>query len=518
MSKNKEISSSKKDDIDSYLSSYLNMKSPLIGQLEFDASVLPPPVDPKFVDYEINDEIVKYKLTSLEFSERLSNFTDFNCGISDAMLQGTSFTGCGVENEDLMSYLESNVLDSPYDEVNSENSIYENVKKEIGDLVKYFESVKMGNLVNKSKESLPNYMQSLMSSNVDGGLSSHGRMKLYRDLESRSSLKQSTESSKHSTPLTVDSQQDPEAVSPQKSRGLQTSDDSLTSVTQVTTPGSQKDWESMSIEERIDVYISELEKTFVNPEELVHPTNRYLKRAKVYNIVPNSKLWNNKYIQVGIDGVSVKSDPNSKLEVDGVIRLAKETQTQRYFEYYKQYDTDDSSPVAPSKAEESKSAGDYNAKRVKKEEPEDNEEEGIDDLFEEEDDDAKDQDLTRDDDQQKGGLESPSPEQEQDGNLFKFIRQYTSQKVSKSSGTENYFLLTLPKEVSERLKAEEPGSTNGGRAHTKKEKKGKVKEEEDSDDESENLMELVPIRGQKLVFSKAGVTKRPDIRIAYVTP
>ncbi|BAM40930.1 conserved hypothetical protein [Theileria orientalis strain Shintoku] len=455
MSKNKEISSSKKDDIDSYLSSYLNMKSPLIGQLEFDASVLPPPVDPKFVDYEINDEIVKYKLTSLEFSERLSNFTDFNCGISDAMLQGTSFTGCGVENEDLMSYLESNVLDSPYDEVNSENSIYENVKKEIGDLVKYFESVKMGNLVNKSKESLPNYMQSLMSSN------------------------------------------DPEAVSPQKSRGLQTSDDSLTSVTQVTTPGSQKDWESMSIEERIDVYISELEKTFVNPEELVHPTNRYLKRAKVYNIVPNSKLWNNKYIQVGIDGVSVKSDPNSKLEVDGVIRLAKETQTQRYFEYYKQYDTDDSSPVAPSKAEESKSAGDYNAKRVKKEEPEDNEEEGIDDLFEEEDDDAKDQDLTRDDDQQKGGLESPSPEQEQDGNLFKFIRQYTSQKVSKSSGTENYFLLTLPKE---------------------KEKKGKVKEEEDSDDESENLMELVPIRGQKLVFSKAGVTKRPDIRIAYVTP
>ncbi|UKK01076.1 hypothetical protein MACK_001889 [Theileria orientalis] len=517
MTKNKESSSSKKDDVDSYLSSYLTMKSPLLGQLEFDASVLPPPVDPKFVDYEINDEIVKYKLTSLEFSERLSNFTDFNCGISDVLLHGTSFTGCGVENQDLMDSLESNMLDSPYTDANSADTILGTVKKEMVDLIKYFESVKMGNLVNKSKESLPNYMQNLMSSNVDARMLNHGRMKMYRDLESRSSIKHSSESSQHSTPLTVDSQHEQEATSPHYNRFMQPSDDSVSSVTQVTTPDSVKDWDLMNMDERIDVYISELEKTFVNPEELVHPTNRYLKRVKVYNIVPNSNLWNNKYIQVGIDGVSVKSDPNSKLEVDGVIRLAKETQTQRFFEYYKQYDPTDSSPVPSSNSDELKSASDFNdAKRVKKEQVEDHGEEGIDDLFEEDSDDVKDDDLMLEDGQQQTSLQSPSPEE--DGNLFKFIRQYTSQKVSKSSGTENYFLLTLPNEVSERLKTDQPGSIKGERGHTKKERKQKVKEEETSDDESMEQVELVPIRGQKLVFSKAGVTKRPDIKIAYVTP
>ncbi|UKJ88683.1 hypothetical protein MACJ_001927 [Theileria orientalis] len=513
MSKTKETSSSKKDDIDSHLSSYFSMKSPLLGQLEFDASVLPPPVDPKFVDYEINDEIVNYKLTSLEFSERLSNFTDFNCGISDILLNGTSFTGCGVENQELMDFLESNMLDSPYTDVNPADSIYARVKNEMMDLVKYFESVKMGNLVNKSKESLPNYMQNLLSSNVDAGLLKQGRMKMYRDLETRSSLKHSSESSKHSTPLTVDLQHEQEAMSPHYKRFIQTSDDSTSSVTQATTHGSIKDWDSMNIDERIDVYLSELEKTFVKPQELVHPTNRYLKRAKVYNIVPNSKLWNNKYIQVGIDGVSVKSDPNSKLEVDGVIRLAKETQTQRYFEYYKQYDPPDTSQVASSNPE-LKSTREFNdVKRIKKERVED-QEEGIDDLFEEDTDDAKDEDAMYVDAQQQGGLGSPASEQ--DGNLFKFIRQYTSQNVSKLSGTENYFLLTLPKEVSERLKTDQPVSTKD-RGHTKKETKQRVKEE-DCDGESHQQVELVPIRGQKLVFSKAGVTKRPDIKISYVTP
>ncbi|EAN30523.1 hypothetical protein TpMuguga_03g00682 [Theileria parva strain Muguga] len=447
MSKDTDASSSKKDENDDSLTSYLNVKSPLIGNLEFDVSVLPPPVDPRFIDYEIKNDVIKYEMTGLELSDRLSSFSDFTSGLSDPLLYGTSFTGCGIENNDLMTHLESVFLSKHKTKIDSKDTYVDLVRNDLLETMKFFDNLKMSSVLAKAQESLPGYLNNLVSSTQEEGFSKK-QLKLMHS-EEISGIPRDQK-------LTI-----------------------------------YESWSNMNYEDRVDAYISAFQNTFVSTDQLVHPNNKYAKILKVYKVVPNLKLWDNKYIQVGIDGVTVSSDSSSKLHSDGVLRPSKETQTHRYFEYYKKHFENSPEDSFPSTnfASDSNDADamDLDGTAEVKSENDD-----VDDLFDEE----MDEDATN---EMPENNTDQLPDQQTDqfkGDMYKFIRQYTTQKYSKTSGAENYYLLTLPNSLMK--KADIHNKLNS----------------ENMEDNSD-LVELVPIRGPKLVFSKAGVTKRPDIHILY---
>ncbi|XP_955377.1 uncharacterized protein TA17710 [Theileria annulata] len=446
MSKDPDSSSSKKDENEDSLTSYLNVKSPLIGNLEFDVSVLPPPVDPRFIDYEIKDDVIKYEMTGLELSDRLSSFSDFNSGLSDPLLYGTSFTGCGIENKDLMTHLDSVFLTKHKTKIESKGNYGDLVRNDLLETMKFFDKLKMSSVLSKAKESLPGYLSNLVSTSQEEGFSKK-QIKFSKSEE-----------------ISVIAR-----------------DQKLT---------IYESWSNMNFEDKIEAYVSALQNTFVSTDKLSHPSNKFAKVLKVYSVVPNMKLWDNKYIQVGIDGVTVSSDSSSKLHSDGVLRPSKETQTHRYFEYYRKhsgYSPEDSFPSTNyTSGSNDMDPIDIDAPDHVKVEKDD-----VDDLFDEELEDKHAEMLEYTADQ----ISDEQTDQFR-GDKYKFIRQYTTQKFSKVSGAENYYLLTLPNSLMKK-------------AHIHN------KLNSENMEESPDSVELVPIRGPKLVFSKAGVTKRPDIHISY---
>lgn len=480
MSKNTETRSTTKTDADDALTSYLQMKSPLIGPLEFDVSLPPPPTDPKFLDYESNKDILKYELTGLELGERISTFHDFASGISDDLLNGLCFTGCGVEDKELLASLDEKLFPSSVSdhknsaETNDIAYLQRAVRSDLSDVCSSFDDLKMSFIVNKATEGLPVNLQNLLSSLdatvVTPSIHKRGNANL-------------------------------ESVVDQK-------------------PETYEDWNDMDLDQRISAYINEMKKTFVSPEYFTHPTNKHARSVRVYKVLPNLKLWDNKYIQVGIDGLTSKKDSYTQLEVDGILKVAKDTPTHRIYEYYKRHHKD-STGSSPNNSYFNEPSGDPNDdshlfddsdsfKDKVLDSP--NSSEPYQDNIKSDRDSAQEIDYLFNDELEDDNADvtmatvsentlaavSGDASTNEESNLFRFVRQYSCQKSTKITENGNYYVLSLPRDLHEKFKMRLDPYADLSKSW---------------DDSS--TIEILPLKGHKHVFSKAGGTKRPDISISY---
>ncbi|EKX73248.1 conserved hypothetical protein [Theileria equi strain WA] len=486
MSKNTETHNSTKTDVDDALTSYLQMKSPLIGPLEFDVSLPPPPTDPKLLDYEANKGILKYELTGLELSERIATFHDFTSGISNNLLNGLCFTGCGVEDKELLDSIDRKLFPSGLSEhKNSAEahkiaSLQRAVRNGLSDVCSSFDELKMSFIVNKAKEGLPINLKNLLSSNLD------------------------------TTVITPD-------VYRRTDTNLESAMDQK--------PENYENWNDMDLDQRVSAYINEIKKTFVSPEYFTHPTNKHAKPVRVYKVLPNLKLWNNKYIQVGIDGLTSKKDSYTQLEVDGILKVAKDTPTHRIYEYYRRHHKDstnsspnhsnlkelgedpnddshlfeDSDPFKDEVLDSPNHSGPYQPQEnIANNNDSAQEIDDIDDLFNDELEEAN-EDIAMasvSDDKATETLDDTDTKEE--SNLFRFVRQYSCQKSTKMAENGNYYLLSLPRSLHDKFKRRLDPQANLDRNWNENQ-----------------TIEILPLKGQKYVFSKAGGTKRPNISISY---
>ncbi|EDO07726.1 Paf1 family protein [Babesia bovis T2Bo] len=397
MPKQKEDASSgtaKSESVDT-LTSYLNMKSPLLGSLEFDASIPEPPVDAHMLSYDLNHDEIGYQPSALELFDGCISFREFQNGITSEDLDDISSNLYGLNDDNLMSQL---VIDAR----NSHSSTMARLKELRGEIMGDPAMQLLKSTFTRAAEGLPeDVVQLLFATDV---------------------------------PKTDASRAQNLMGSPRESPR-----DKRSSV--------REKWESMSTNERIDHYISCINDSFVPVDSLRHPTNPNAKIAKYYKIMPNVGLWKNRYIQAGVDGVTSVTAANDagKLAVGGFLHVAKDGATHRTYEYYNMTDS-----------EEAMDAHDI----------------------------------------------SGSDER------FRFVRMYSCQKSTKSDGNDNYFLLSLPPRLHSKINSGIYG-TDSTYSDAMDEDLGAEK------DGDESAIHILSVKGHKMVLTKAGKAKRPDILLTY---
>ncbi|KAK2195973.1 hypothetical protein BdWA1_002571 [Babesia duncani] len=280
--------SSKQDPGEAFIS-YLNDRNSFLGTIELDVSVPPPPVDAKMLDYNVDKNIINYSLTALELNERLVPFYDFDQGISDKNLEAITFSGCGLENRSLLESLESELMN-----LESADGILRTLGDELKQSLQTPELSNFKNVMTAAKEGLSKNILNLLAAQSEMG--TNVKKPLY-----------------FTTPRSAEAVNDKMDI--------------------------EKSWVKMTLEQRIDYYIDCVKRTFVNTNDLVHPFNPNAKIHKCYKIVPNQRLFKNRYIQVGVDGLASTSleQQTSLLSVDGILNVAKEEQAHCTVEYYKSY-------------------------------------------------------------------------------------------------------------------------------------------------------------------------------------
>ncbi|GFE52814.1 RNA polymerase II associated Paf1 complex component PAF1 [Babesia ovis] len=270
------------------LSAYLHMKSPLLGSLEFDASIPEPPVDGHMLSYDINHDGIAYEPSATELFDGCTTFREFQNGIPTDSLEYISRSNYAMGNDYLISEIaaEARVVDGSAQERLAE------LRAEImGDPA--MQALKP--IISRAGEGLPEDVLQLL-------FVTDGPKFEAKDTEKLISHEKSTPAD-HGETL-------------------------------------QHKWSSMSTSERIEHYISHINDTFVSLDALRHPTNPHAKIAKHYKVMPNVGLWKNRYIQAGVDGVTsvTATEESGKLAVGGILHVAKDGATQRIYEYYKSAD------------------------------------------------------------------------------------------------------------------------------------------------------------------------------------
>ncbi|ORM42227.1 uncharacterized protein BXIN_0981 [Babesia sp. Xinjiang] len=379
------------------LSAYLHMKSPLLGNLEFDASIPEPPVDGHLLSYEINHEAIAYEPSALELFDGCTTFREFQngvvCDTNDNMNRNTY----AVANEQLMAELtaELQTLDAA-----GHDKLTELRDETMGDPAMQV----LNPLIARASEGLPeDVMQVLFAG--DG----------------------SRFESKEVDRLPI----------PHKQSATSDHGDKL-----------RQKWSSMTTSERVEYHISQINDTFVRVNELRHPTNPHAKIAKHYKVMPNVGLWKNRYIQAGVDGItsSTATEHAGKLAIGGILNVAKDGATQRIYEYYKSTE------------------------------------------------DSEDRDLYKEINSQE---------------RFKFVRMYSCQQSTKVEGNDNYYLLSLPPRLHNKVRSRVSNSNSGPSQNDA------MDVDPSDNDVDESAVHILSVKGHKMVLTKAGKARRTDIVLTY---
>lgn len=403
MSKTKESSGSAasgRNEGSDGLSSYIQMKSPFLGSLQFEATLPEIPVDPSLLSYEPNMDAIEYEPSGFELSERLTAFHEFDRGVQCKAWDGICYAGVGIEDPALLSQLEEEVAKLQVPDLRSRMLELRN------EMMDTPEMRLMRPFLSKACEGLPDNVQNLLFMTEENNISPReaGRLPIHQ----------------------------------RDSAGPVNHGEAL-----------REKWSRMSLDERSDHYIAHINETFVPAESLQHPTNPNAKIAKIYKIMPNVGLWKNRYIQAGIEGGASASAANASanLEVGSILNVAKDGATQRIFEYYK-----------------------------------------------------------RAADDAEGNTKNETKEQER----FTFVRMYSCQHSTKTAGNDNYFLLSLPPRLHNKLKSK-LSCENESRQWDD----GMTVDDPQEEDVVDSVVHILSVKGQKLVLTRAGKAKRPDIMVIY---
>lgn len=294
MSKTKESSgpvyTGRTDGTDN-LSSYVQMKSPILGAVEFDASIPEIPVDACLLSYKPDVSVIDYSPSAVELTERLTAFQEFDRGLHIPALDGLCYAGVGIEDHDVLSQLEDEFrsLKSP--------GLGARLAELRMNMMRTPEMLLMQPIIGKACEGLPDIVNST----------------LFDDEEDN-----------HIAPMESDDISVDRAESQPLENGEVATDK----------------WDKMSVHERVNHHVSRINDTFVSPTTLQHPRRTNAKIARHYKIMPNVGLWKNRYIQASIEGVTNadNADYAGNLEVGSLLNVAKDEGTQRIFEYYVQAD------------------------------------------------------------------------------------------------------------------------------------------------------------------------------------
>ncbi|CDR96390.1 hypothetical protein, conserved [Babesia bigemina] len=399
MSKRKEggEGGTKSESVDT-LSAYLQKKSPLLGSLEFDTSIPEPPVDANLLTYELNEDAIAYELSALELYAGFTSFRDFENGVTCESFEPASYSNYAIENQELLDELGAYAQ-------NLDAAGMERLTRLRAEALQTREMQTLYPLINKLRDAMPNDVRHVLF--AAEGVEPKG----------------------------------PPADRVPVTQPDSSADDQEDAV--------REKWSSMSVAERIEHHISQINDTFVSASSLKHPTNPRAKIAKHYKVMPNVGLWKNRYVQVGVDGVTSASatEDAGKLAVGGILHVAKDSATQRLYEYYKSATEDEEQDVK----------------------------------------------------------HNPGSQE-----LFKFVRMYSCQQSTKVEGNDNYFLISLPPRLHNKVK------TNTGASGMASPRPDEMDIEGDEEDDlADSVVHILPVKGQKMVLTKAGKAKVPDIMLTY---
>ncbi|GBE59538.1 RNA polymerase II associated Paf1 complex component PAF1 [Babesia ovata] len=399
MSKRKEggEGGTKSEPVDT-LSAYLQKKSPLLGSLEFDTSIPEPPVDANLLTYDLNEDAIAYELSALELYAGFTSFHDFENGVVCESLEPAAYSNYAIENQELLDEL--GALAQTLNVAGMER-----LSQLRAESLQTPEMQTLYPLIKKLRDAMPNDVRHVLFA-AEG-------------VESKGAPVERIQAT-------------------QPDSGPDDHEDAV-----------REKWSSMSIGERIEHHISQINDTFVPVSALKHPTNPKAKIAKHYKVMPNVGLWKNRYVQVGVDGVTSASatEGAGKLAVGGILHVAKDSATHRLYEYYKSTTGDEEQDV----------------KHI------------------------------------------PGSQE-----LFKFVRMYSCQQSTKIEGNDNYFLLSLPPRLHSKVKS---GIFASNGASPRPEEMDIDVDAED--DLADSVVHILPVKGQKIVLTKAGKAKVPDIMLTY---
>lgn len=85
-----------------------------------------------------------------------------------------------------------------------------------------------------------------------------------------------------------------------------------------------------------------------------------------------------------------------------------------------------------------------------------------------------------------------------------------SQHSTKTAGNDNYFLLSLPPRLHNKLKSK-LSCENESRQWDD----GMTVDDPQEEDVVDSVVHILSVKGQKLVLTRAGKAKRPDIMVIY---
>ncbi|GIX62127.1 RNA polymerase II associated Paf1 complex component PAF1 [Babesia caballi] len=329
----------KSESVDT-LSSYLHMKSPMLGALDFDANLPEPPVDPRMLTYKLNEDAIAYEPSVHELNDAFSAFREFDSGLVCELIDNLGYSSYGIENSEMVDELKEGVAELDPEAPTSLAALR-------AEMMAKPEMTILQPLLDKARDALPPDVRQLLFDTDDSR--SRGR-----------------ETGR--LPVTTNEPASRDHAEAMRER-----------------------WSSMTLAERINHRIAQINDTFVPVSSLQHPTNPRAKIAKCYKVLPNLGNLQKRYIHAGVDGVTsaVGTEDSGMLAAGGLLHVAKETATQRVYEYYRS---------------------------------------------------------TRDSD--SGDLKCEPDSQER----FSFVRMYSCQQSTKVEGN-NYFLLSLPSRLHQKVKS-----------------------------------------------------------------